>query len=175
MAITSQPRSLLSIAMLNSEMVARRFTLSAIRGTRSQAPPAVGARDRQEQADRSRPAPRPTVHLPIDDVAETLAAGPPARTTDHLDADRLRAGLKGRKWEIVASISIEGSSVRQVAEQFGMCEGAVAGLLTGALAATLYATHCPDDSPLFVALWYVPGMALVTLAGAAAGNGMRRW
>lgn len=58
-------------------------------------------------------------------MAETLAAGPPARTTDHLDADRLRAGLKGRKWEIVASISIEGSSVRQAAERFGMCEGAV--------------------------------------------------
>jgi hypothetical protein len=53
--------------------------------------------------------------------------------------------------------------------------GAAAGLLAGALAATLYASHCPDDSPLFVVLWYVPGMALVTLAGAAAGNGVLRW
>lgn len=65
------------------------------------------------------------VHLPIDDMAETLVASPPARTTDHLDADRLLAGLKGRKREIVASISIEGSSAREVAEQFGMSEGTV--------------------------------------------------
>lgn len=65
------------------------------------------------------------VYLPIDDMAETLTAGPPVHTTDHLDADRLLAGLKGRKREIVASISIEGSSARQVAERFGMSEGAV--------------------------------------------------
>jgi RNA polymerase sigma factor (sigma-70 family) len=65
------------------------------------------------------------VHLPIDDMADTLAAESPRRTTDHLDADRLLAGLKGRKREIVASISIEGSSMRQVAERFGMSEGAV--------------------------------------------------
>jgi RNA polymerase sigma-70 factor, ECF subfamily len=65
------------------------------------------------------------VHVPIEDMAETLAARAPARTTDHLDADRLLAGLKGRKREIVASISIEGSSARQVAERFGMSEGAV--------------------------------------------------
>jgi len=61
----------------------------------------------------------------IDDMAEMLAAAPPARTTDHLDAARLLAGLKGRKREIVASIPIEGSSVRQVAERFDMSEGAV--------------------------------------------------
>jgi RNA polymerase sigma-70 factor (ECF subfamily) len=65
------------------------------------------------------------IHLPIHDMAETLAAEPARRTTDHLDADRLLVELKGRKREIVASISIEGSSPRQVAERFGMSEGAV--------------------------------------------------
>ena len=53
--------------------------------------------------------------------------------------------------------------------------GAVAGLLAGCLGATLYAVHCFDDSPLFVALWYTPAVALVMLAGAAAGSRMLRW
>jgi len=53
--------------------------------------------------------------------------------------------------------------------------GAVAGLLAGSLAAMLYAVHCTDDSPLFVALWYPPPIALATLAGAAAGYRLLRW
>jgi hypothetical protein len=53
--------------------------------------------------------------------------------------------------------------------------GAVAGLLAGGLAASLYAIHCVDDSPLFVALWYLPAVALVVLIGAAAGSRVLRW
>jgi hypothetical protein len=53
--------------------------------------------------------------------------------------------------------------------------GAVGGLLAGALGATLYATHCPDDSPLFVAIWYTLGLALVAVAGALAGRRVLRW
>jgi hypothetical protein len=47
--------------------------------------------------------------------------------------------------------------------------GAVAGLLSAGLAATLYASHCTDDSPLFVATWYTVATALVTAIGALAG------
>lgn len=53
--------------------------------------------------------------------------------------------------------------------------GAAAGLLAGGLAATLYAIHCPDDSPLFVALWYMPAVALITLGGAFIGHRVLRW
>ncbi len=53
--------------------------------------------------------------------------------------------------------------------------GAVAGLLAGSLSALLYAIHCTDDSPLFVALWYGTALAIVTLAGAAAGRLILRW
>lgn len=53
--------------------------------------------------------------------------------------------------------------------------GAVAGLLAGSLSAALYATHCPDDSPLFVALWYTLAVGLVTLAGGLAGHRVLRW
>jgi hypothetical protein len=48
--------------------------------------------------------------------------------------------------------------------------GALAGLLSAGLAATLYASHCTDDSPLFVATWYTIATALVTAIGALAGS-----
>jgi hypothetical protein len=53
--------------------------------------------------------------------------------------------------------------------------GAAAGLLAGSLAATLYALHCFDDSPLFVALWYVPTLAAIAAAGAVIGSRVLRW
>jgi hypothetical protein len=48
--------------------------------------------------------------------------------------------------------------------------GALAGLLASGLAATLYASHCTDDSPLFVAVWYTTATALVTAIGALIGS-----
>src|ERR1700738_2333979 len=53
--------------------------------------------------------------------------------------------------------------------------GAIAGLLSAGLAATLYASHCPDDSPLFVATWYTIATALVTAIGALAGSRVLRF
>jgi hypothetical protein len=53
--------------------------------------------------------------------------------------------------------------------------GAIAGLLSAGLAATLYASHCPDDSPLFVATWYTIATALVTAIGALAGARVLRF
>jgi hypothetical protein len=53
--------------------------------------------------------------------------------------------------------------------------GAVAGLLSAGLAATLYASHCTDDSPLFVATWYTIATALVTAIGALVGSRMLRF
>ncbi|TPE48186.1 NrsF family protein [Amaricoccus solimangrovi] len=53
--------------------------------------------------------------------------------------------------------------------------GAFAGLAAGSLAAAIYAWHCPDDSPLFVASWYVIGMAIVTAAGGIIGRRALRW
>ena len=52
--------------------------------------------------------------------------------------------------------------------------GAVAGLMSGGLAATVYASHCTDDSPLFVATWYSIGIAGLTAVGAAAGSRVLR-
>lgn len=48
--------------------------------------------------------------------------------------------------------------------------GAVAGLAAGGIAATLYAAHCTDDSPFFVAIWYPLAIAMLTAAGALLGR-----
>jgi len=53
--------------------------------------------------------------------------------------------------------------------------GAIAGLLSAGLAAALYASHCTDDSPLFVATWYTIATALVTAIGALAGSRVLRF
>ena len=53
--------------------------------------------------------------------------------------------------------------------------GAIAGLLSAGLAATLYASHCTDDSPLFVATWYTLATALVAALGALIGSRMLRY
>ncbi len=54
-------------------------------------------------------------------------------------------------------------------------EGAMAGLLSAGLAATLYASHCTDNSPLFVATWYTLGAALMTAIGALLGSRVLRF
>jgi hypothetical protein len=53
--------------------------------------------------------------------------------------------------------------------------GASAGLLSGALATLIYALHCPESSATFVGIWYVLGIAIATLAGAALGQRLLRW
>jgi len=53
--------------------------------------------------------------------------------------------------------------------------GAVAGLLAGGIAATIYALHCTDDSPLFVAIWYGLAVAGLAALGSAAAARLARW
>ena len=53
--------------------------------------------------------------------------------------------------------------------------GAMAGLLSAGLAATLYASHCTDDSPLFVATWYSIGAAFIAALGALIGSRVLRY
>lgn len=53
--------------------------------------------------------------------------------------------------------------------------GAGAGLLAGAIGASLYAMHCPDDSPLFVAVWYSLAILAVAGLGAVVGGRLLRW
>jgi hypothetical protein len=65
--------------------------------------------------------------------------------------------------------------LRQGAPSRPMLAGALAGLLSAGLGATLYAAHCTDDSPLFVATWYTLATALMTALGALAGAKVLRY
>jgi hypothetical protein len=53
--------------------------------------------------------------------------------------------------------------------------GATAGLLAGALGATAYAFHCPDDSVPFIAFWYACMIGFCALVGALLGPKLLRW
>jgi hypothetical protein len=53
--------------------------------------------------------------------------------------------------------------------------GALAGFLSAGFAATLYAAHCTDDSPLFVATWYTLAALAVAAVGALAGSKVLRF
>lgn len=66
-------------------------------------------------------------------------------------------------------------AVRQGAPENPGKAGAVAGLAASGIAAAIYAWHCPDDSPLFLATWYSIGILVVTTAGYLLGRRVLRW
>jgi RNA polymerase sigma-70 factor (ECF subfamily) len=73
--------------------------------------------------------------VPIEDVIDTLSAedGNGADSAPSGEIDALLARLKVRQREIVKSISINGSSVRETADRLHMTEGAVRVTLHRAL------------------------------------------
>src|SRR5262249_23701279 len=53
--------------------------------------------------------------------------------------------------------------------------GAAAGLLAGALGATVFAMHCTNDWPVFVAIWYALAIGLISMSGLLIGRHALRW
>ncbi|MEJ8848152.1 DUF1109 domain-containing protein [Variovorax rhizosphaerae] len=53
--------------------------------------------------------------------------------------------------------------------------GAIAGAMSGAAGAAVYALHCTELTAPFLAIWYVGGMALPMAAGALLGPRILRW
>jgi hypothetical protein len=66
-------------------------------------------------------------------------------------------------------------AMREGAPQNPRIAGALAGAAAAGIAATLYASNCPDDSPLFVASWYPLATIIVSIVGAFAGDRLLRW
>jgi hypothetical protein len=66
-------------------------------------------------------------------------------------------------------------AMRQGAPDRPTLAGALAGLVSGGIAATLYASHCTDDSPFFVAVWYTIAVGMLTAFGALVGSRVLRW
>lgn len=94
------------------------------------------------------------------------------------------ASMKGLHWSFclvfvptlsIAPLAALLYSIRQGAPEHPGVAGAVAGLAAGGIAAAIYAWHCPDDSPLFVATWYTIAIAIVTAAGFLIGRRSLRW
>ena len=66
-------------------------------------------------------------------------------------------------------------ALRQLAPTRLTEAGAAAGLLAGSAAATIYAFHCTESTPTFIAVWYSAGILLPVLLGAALGRSLLRW
>jgi hypothetical protein len=66
-------------------------------------------------------------------------------------------------------------ALRQGAPTSPTLMGAVGGLLAGALGATVFAMHCTNDSPLFVAIWYTLAIGLTAIVGLLVGQYVLRW
>jgi hypothetical protein len=66
-------------------------------------------------------------------------------------------------------------ALRQGAPTSPAMLGAVGGLLAGSLGATVFAMHCTNDSPLFVAIWYTLATGLMALTGLLVGRYVLRW
>lgn len=67
------------------------------------------------------------------------------------------------------------AALRRAAPTRPVLAGVVAGVLAGGIAATFYAAHCTDDSPLFVATWYTLAVAILAVIGGVAGRIFARW
>lgn len=107
-------------------------------------------------------------------AAQLLAAEPAARPDLWL----------GHTWKVcsplilVLSIPIYAAlvtAVRSLAPTTPVRAGAGVGFAAGALAATLYGLHCPEQGAAFVATWYSLGIVAATVGGAIAGRWLLRW
>ncbi|WP_051328516.1 NrsF family protein [Geminicoccus roseus] len=49
------------------------------------------------------------------------------------------------------------------------------GLAAGALSASAYALHCPNDDPVYLAAWYLPAVLIAGLLGRTLGPRLLAW
>ena len=112
------------------------LTIHLKRGTWDQSRPIgpwVAAIARNRLIDVLRRGPRVTV--PIEDVVDSLQAEDLTPELSTRDIDTLLGHLKPQQREIVRSVSLNGSSIRETADRLHMTEGAVRVTLHRALKA----------------------------------------
>jgi len=98
-------------------------------------------------------------------------------------ADRLTLWL-GHTWKVCSPLILLLAlpilaflilAIRGLAPTRPALTGAAAGFASGALAATLYGLHCPEQAAAFAATWYTVGIAAATALGAITGSRLLRW
>jgi hypothetical protein len=104
-----------------------------------------------------------------------IATVPPAEWGQRLMGANALFCLKTIPFLALAPLAAALLALRQGAPEHPAIAGAATGLFAGAIGAALYATHCPDDSPLFVAAWYSLAIGFVIAIGALAGSRLLRW
>lgn len=107
--------------------------------------------------------------------AAALFAGVPEQRLDMF----LGSSWKSCPWNIAAlSLPLLMATlwcVKDLAPTRLALSGAAAGLLSGALGALVYALHCTESAAPFIGIWYVIGITIPTLIGAALGPRLLRW
>lgn len=66
-------------------------------------------------------------------------------------------------------------ALRRGASAHPALSGALAGLMSGAAGAALFALHCTEDDPMFWGFWYLLAIGVVTGVGALLGRRLLRW
>jgi hypothetical protein len=107
-------------------------------------------------------------------AAQVLSAAPAARLPMWL----------GRSWKVCSPLIVLLAipiyacliaAVRSLAPTRPARAGAATGFVAGALAATLYGLHCPEQAAAFAVTWYTLGIAAATVLGAITGSRLLRW
>jgi RNA polymerase sigma-70 factor (ECF subfamily) len=96
--------------------------------------PWIAAITRNKTIDMLRRRGRQT-EIPIEDVVEQLPAEAAGGGEDARDVERMLGSLNPRQRDIIRSVSVNGASIREVADRLAMTEGAVRVALHRALKA----------------------------------------
>jgi hypothetical protein len=108
-------------------------------------------------------------------AAATLVSAPPSERSTlifgstSLVCPWLIAGLS------LPSFGLLLLALRSLAPTHLRAAGAAAGLLAGALGASVYQFHCPELAAPFLGIWYVLGMLIPAAIGALVGPRVLRW
>lgn len=116
----------------------------------------------------------PPLLLGIAVVAELFVV-PPDQLAERLVGNNMAVCLTFIPLIGIGPLAIFLAALRHCAPTRPVLAGAVAGLAAGGLAATFYAAHCTDDSPLFVATWYTIAIAMLAALGAMLAPRVARW
>jgi hypothetical protein len=104
-----------------------------------------------------------------------LSAVPQSQWLPHLVGTNARLCMTLIPLLAIGPLACLLTALRQGAPSNPGLAGAVAGLAASGIAATFYAAHCTDDSPLFVMTWYLIATVVVTLVGYFIGERLLRW